>query len=88
MELSNVIFKLGFSRAFDEAVNGDTENSIRTDIAVYLLSFFVEIKKVCSSSSRCKSQFHLFNKCEVGPGIHINQQFRSFLVEAKIWAAK
>ena len=58
------------------------------NIAVYLLSFFVTIKKVCSSSSGCNAQFHLFNKCGVGPGIHINQQIRSFLVGAKIWAAK
>ena len=29
-ELSNVIFKLGFSRAFDETVNGDTENNMCT----------------------------------------------------------
>ena len=58
------------------------------NIAVYLISFFVEIKKVCSSSSGCNAQFHLFNKCGVGPGIHINQQIRSILVEAKIWVAK
>ena len=39
--MSNIIFKLEFSRAFDEIVNGDTENSMYIDIAVYLLSFFV-----------------------------------------------
>ena len=54
------------------------------NFALYLLSFFVEIKKVCSSNSFCNAQFHLFNKCGVGYGIHINQQIRSFLVGAKI----
>ena len=39
-ELSNVIFKLGFSRAFDEAVNGDTENSICTEYCHVLAFFF------------------------------------------------
>ena len=35
-ELSNVIFKLGFSRAFDEAVNGDTENNMCTEYCLVL----------------------------------------------------
>ena len=39
LELSNVIFKLGFSRALDEMVNGDTENNMCIDITVYLLCF-------------------------------------------------
>ena len=82
-ELCNVIFKLGFSRAFDEAVNGDTENSICTEYCRVLLSFFRGNQKVCSSSSGCNAQFHLFSKCGVGPGIHINQQIRSFLVGPK-----
>ena len=46
-ELSNVIYKIGFSRAFDETVNGDTEKASALNTAVYLLSFFVEIKKKC-----------------------------------------
>ena len=33
--------------------------------------FFVEIKKVCSSSSGCSAQFHLFNKRGIGPDKHI-----------------
>ena len=66
-ELSSVIFKLGFNRAYDETVSGDTACAL--NIAVYLLCFFVEIKTVCSSSSGCNVQFHLFNKCGVGPGI-------------------
>ena len=44
MKLSNVIFKLVISRAFDETVNRDTENSICIEYCrVDLLPFFVEI---------------------------------------------
>ena len=82
-EPCNVILKLGFSRTFDEAVNGIHKIASALNIAVYLLYFFVEIKKVCSSSSGCNAQFHLIYKCGVGPGIHINQQIRSFLVGPK-----
>ena len=71
MRLSNVILKLGFRHAFDGIVNGDTENSMYIEFAMYLLSFFMEIKKVCSSSSGCNARFHLFNKCGVGPDTHI-----------------
>ena len=39
-ELCNVIVKLGFSRAFDEAVNGDTENNIFTEDCRVLAFFF------------------------------------------------
>ena len=73
MGLSNVILKLGFRRAFDGTVNGDTENSMCIEFAMYLLSFFfffffffVEFKKMCSSSLGCNAQFYLFNKYEVG----------------------
>ena len=51
-------------------INGDTEDSMCIEFAMYLLSFFVEIKKVCSSSSGCNAQFHLFNKCRVVPDAH------------------
>ena len=44
-DLCNVILKLGFRRAFDGTVNGDTENSMCTEFAMYVLSFFVEINK-------------------------------------------
>ena len=36
----NIIFKLGFSRAFDEAVNADTENSMCTQYCRRVLAFF------------------------------------------------
>ena len=44
MGLSNIIWKLGFTRVFDGMVNGYTENSKCIKFIVYLLSFFVEIK--------------------------------------------
>ena len=73
MGLSNVILKLGLRRTFDGTVNGDSENSMCIEFVIYLLSFFVEIKKVCSSSSGCNAQLHLFNKCGVGPDTRIYQ---------------
>ena len=36
----NIIFKLGFSRAFDETVNVDTENSMCTEYCRRVLAFF------------------------------------------------
>ena len=45
MGLSNTIWKLGFTRAFDGTVDGYTENSKCIEFTMYLLSFFVEIKK-------------------------------------------
>ena len=50
-ELSNVMLKFGFRRACGGTVNGDAKNSVGREFAMYLLSFFVEIKKLCSSSS-------------------------------------
>ena len=44
-ELSNVILKLGFRHIFDGKVDGDTENRMCIEFAMYLLSFFVEIKE-------------------------------------------
>ena len=41
MKLSNVIWKLGFRGAFDETVNGTTENSKCIEFTMYLLSFFM-----------------------------------------------
>ena len=73
MGLSNVILKLGFRRTFDGTVNGKTENSTCIEFAMYLLSNFMEIKKVCSSSSGCNAQFYLFNKSRVEPDTHIYQ---------------
>ena len=72
-ELSNVILKLGFRSEFDGSVYGDTENTLFIEFAMYLLSFFGEMKKVCSSSSDCNAQFHLFNKYGEEPDIHIYQ---------------
>ena len=45
MGLSNIILKLGFRRAFDGTVNGNTENSKCIEFTMNLLSFIVEIKK-------------------------------------------
>ena len=73
----NVILKLRLRR--NGTVNGDTENNMCTEFAMYmyLLSFFfVEIKKVRSSSSGCNAQFYLFNKCGIGPDTHIYQYLR------------
>ena len=39
-DLSNVILKLGFRRTFDGTVNGDTENSMCIEFALYLVFFF------------------------------------------------
>ena len=44
-DLSDVIFKLGFRHAFGETVDGDTENSMCIEFAMYLHSVFMEIKK-------------------------------------------
>ena len=46
-ELSNVILKLGFSRALDEAVNRDTENSLCTEYCRVLAFCFRGNKKKC-----------------------------------------
>ena len=74
-ELSNVILKLGFRRAFDGTVNmvkGDSEN--RCALNCHVLAFcFRGNEKVCSSSSGCNAQFHLFDKGTVRPDIHIYQ---------------
>lgn len=51
MGMYNVILKLGFRRAFNAAVNGNTEDSKRRRFTMHLLSFLVEIKKVFFSSS-------------------------------------
>ena len=40
MGLFNVNLKLGFRRAFDDMVNGNTENSKCIEFTMYLLSFF------------------------------------------------
>ena len=45
-ELSDDIFKLGFSRAFDETVDGDTENSMCTEYCLVLAFFFRGNQKV------------------------------------------
>ena len=50
-EVSNVILKFGFTRAFGATVNGDAKIIMYREFAMYLLSFFVEIKKLWSSSS-------------------------------------
>ena len=44
-EVSNVILKFGFTRAFGATVQGDAKNIMYREFAMYLLSFFVEIKK-------------------------------------------
>ena len=73
MGLSNIILKLGFIRAFDGTVNGYKENSKCIEFTMYLLSFFVKIKKECSSSSGCNAQLRLFNNDAVGPNTHIHE---------------
>ena len=45
-ELCNVILKFGFTRAVGGTVNGDAKNIVYRVFAMYLLSFFVEIKKL------------------------------------------
>ena len=50
-DLSNVILKLGFRRAFDGTVLVIKKNSMCIEFAMYLLSFSVEIEKVYLSSS-------------------------------------
>ena len=45
-EVSNVILKFGFTRAFGAMVDGDAKNIMYREFAMYLLSFFVEIKKL------------------------------------------
>ena len=45
-EVSNVILKFGFTRAFGATVVGDAKNIMYGEFAMYLLSFFVEIKKL------------------------------------------
>ena len=50
-EVSNFILKFGFKRAFGATVKGDAKNIMYREFAMYLLSFYVEIKKLCSSSS-------------------------------------
>ena len=45
-DVSNVILKFGFTRAFGATVNGDAKNIVYREFAMYLLSFFVEIKKL------------------------------------------
>ena len=69
--LPNVILKLGFRSAFDGAVKVNTENSKCIELTMYLLSFLVEIKKVCSSSSCCNAHIRLFNSDGVGPNTRI-----------------
>ena len=90
-------WKLGFRRAFDGTVNGDTEKGMCIEIAMYLLSFFFSFllfswkskkKKVCSSSSGCNAQFHLFKQVW-------SRTWQTYLpvsqvvlwVEPKIWTA-
>ena len=84
MGLSNIILKWAFRRAFDGTTNGNTENSKCIKFTIYLLSFVVEIKKVCSSSSSCNVQFRLFINYGVEPYTHIYEKVRSFSVEPKI----
>ena len=87
MGLSISILKLGLTRTFDWTVNGYTENSKCIEFTMYLLSFFVEIKKrVLIKFAVCKAQFRLFNNDAVWPNTHIYEQFRLFSSEAKIWA--
>ena len=47
MGLSNIILKLGFRRTFDGTVNVNRENNMCIELTIYLVSFFVEIKKKC-----------------------------------------
>ena len=46
-EVWNVILKLEFTPAFGATVNGDAKNIMYREFAMYLFSFFVEIKKLC-----------------------------------------
>ena len=39
MGLSNVIWKLGFRRAFDGTLNGNTQNRKSIEFTIYLLFF-------------------------------------------------
>ena len=45
-EVSKVILKFGFTRVFGATVDGDAKNIMYREFAMYLLSFFVEIKKL------------------------------------------
>ena len=45
-EVSNVILRFEFTRAFGATVDGDAKNIMYREFAMYLLSFFVEIKKL------------------------------------------
>ena len=50
-EVSNVILKFGFTRAFGATVNGDAKNIMYREFAMYLPSFFRGNQKLWSSSS-------------------------------------